>query len=224
MKSQRILVADTVRTFRAGVCSVLARDGFEVAEASTADELLALVVQWTPDVVLLDDDLPPRSGVEVVQALRRHPRVRTVVWSFGRERERVLAAVRAGAHGYLDKEEVSAAGLIRALRAAIGGEAVLSRDLATVLIEAVRDVDNASVALDRLGSISARERQVLELIARGASNKQIADTLTISQFTVKRHVQNILHKLKVPSRREAALVYVAAVGKKEAATTVPVVA
>jgi two-component system nitrate/nitrite response regulator NarL len=200
---QRILVADPLRIFRAGVCEVLARvGGFQVAEAGTADDVLSAVDGSVPDVVLLALDLPPSGGIEVVRHLERRA-IRSIVWSYRPARESVLEAVQAGAHGYLHKE-VSPAGLVRALRSAAAGEAAFCRDLTTLLIDALHRSGKRAQGGDVASPLSAREREVLELIADGARNKEIAQTLAISEFTVKRHVQNILHKLQLPSRKDAA--------------------
>ena len=140
----------------------------------------------------------------------------TIVWSFQPSRETVLAAVRAGAHGFLHKE-ISPDGLVRALRGVIQGEAPLSRDLASLMIDALHGMDERAQARERADVLSPREREVLELVAQGARNKQIAASLVISEFTVKRHVQNILQKLELPSRRAAATFYGTAFGPEEAA-------
>jgi len=128
----------------------------------------------------------------------------------------VLSAVRSGAHGFLHKE-ISAEGLIRALRGAAQGEAPLSRDLASLMIDALHGLDARAQARDRATILSSREREVLDLVAQGARNKQIAASLVISEFTVKRHVQNILQKLELPSRGAAATFYGTAFGSEDGA-------
>ncbi len=211
----RILVADSLRIFRAGVRNLLARESeFAVVEAGSLDELLAVADEECPDIALVDLDLPPLGGVEAVQRLARRCSAYTIVWSFDPSRETVLAAVRAGAHGYLRKE-ISPEGLIRALRGVAQGEAPLSRDLASLMIDALHGMDERAYARERAAVLSAREREVLELVAQGARNKQIAAALVISEFTVKRHVQNILQKLDLPSRRAAATFYRTAFGPEE---------
>jgi DNA-binding NarL/FixJ family response regulator len=132
-----------------------------------------------------------------------------IVWSFAPTRETVLAAVRAGADGYLHKE-ISPAGLVRSLRGVIHGEAPLSRDLATLMIEAIHTLEERDRTRERLSVLSMREREILHHVAHGARNRQIAAALTISEFTVKRHMQNILGKLGVGSRSAAADFYLAA--------------
>jgi DNA-binding NarL/FixJ family response regulator len=215
MRRTRILVADPLRIFRAGVRNLLARESdFEVVEAGTLDEVLSSIEDDCPDIALIDLELPPRGGVVAVQRLARHYSTFTIVWSFEPTRETVLSAVRSGAHGFLHKE-ISPDGLVRALRGAVHGEAPLSRDLATLMIDALHGMDERTRARDRAAVLSPREREVLDLVAQGARNKQVAAALVISEFTVKRHVQNILQKLDLPSRRAAATFYGTAFGSEE---------
>jgi len=216
MRRTHILVADPLRIFRAGVRNLLARESdFLVVEAGTLDEMLVAIDRDCPDIALIDLELPPHGGVAAVQQLAKRCSTHTIVWSFEPSRETVLAAVRAGAHGFLHKE-ISPEGLVRALRGVVQGEAPLSRDLASLMIDALHGLDERAHARDRAGVLSSREREVLDLIAQGARNKQIAAALTISEFTVKRHVQNILQKLELPSRRAAATFYRTAFGNEEA--------
>jgi DNA-binding NarL/FixJ family response regulator len=210
MRRTRILVADPLRIFRAGVRNLLARESdFEIVEAGSLDEVLTVCAGDCPDIALIDLELPPSGGVAAVQRLAKRCSTYTIVWTFDPTRETVLAAVRSGAHGFLHKE-ISPEGLVRSLRGVVQGEAPISRDLASLMIDALHGLDQRTRARDRAAVLSAREREVLDLIARGARNKQIAAHLTISEFTVKRHVQNILQKLDMRSRREAATFYEAA--------------
>jgi DNA-binding NarL/FixJ family response regulator len=212
----RILVAEPLRMFRAGVRNLLERESdFEVVEASTLDEAIRAARDHCLDVALVDLGLPPLGGVTAVRRLTTIGSTFTIVWSFQPSRETVLAAVRAGAHGFLHKD-ISPDGLVRALRGVAQGEAPLSRDLASLMIDALHGLDERTVARERAGALSPREREVLDLVAQGARNKQIAARLVISEFTVKRHVQNILQKLELPSRRAAAALYGTAFGSEEA--------
>lgn len=221
MNRTRILVADSLEIFRSGVRNLLARESaFVVGEADSLDALMDAVAEAPPDIALIDLDLPPVGGVEAVRQLARRCPAYTIVWSFHPTREAVLTAVRAGAHGFLHKE-ISPEGLVRALRGVVQGEAPLSRDLASLMIDALHGLDERSRARDRAAVLSAREREVLDLLAQGARNKQIAAVLVISEFTVKRHVQNILQKLELPSRRAAATFYRTAFGPEEASVAVP---
>jgi two-component system, NarL family, nitrate/nitrite response regulator NarL len=215
VRRTRILVADSLNIFRAGVRNLLSRESdFAVTEAGDLDELRELVEAEPPDIALVDLGLPPAGGIAAVRELARQSSVFTIVWSLEASSEDVLEAVRAGAHGFLHKE-ISPQGLVRSLRGVVQGEAPISRDLAGLMIDALHGLDERNRARDRAGALSTRERQVLDLIAQGAQNKQIATALTISEFTVKRHVQNILQKLELPSRRAAAAFYLTAFGTEE---------
>jgi two-component system, NarL family, nitrate/nitrite response regulator NarL len=216
MRRTRILVADPLRIFRAGVRNLLLRESdFEVVDAGTLDEVFAAIDEDCPDIALIDLDLPPLGGVAAVQRLASRCSTYTIVWSLEPSQEAVLSAVRAGAHGFLHKQ-ISPEGLIRALRGVGQGEAPLSRDLATLMIDALHGLDERTRARDRAGALSTREREVLGLVAQGARNKQVAAALAISEFTAKRHVQNILKKLELPSRRAAAAFYHTAFDAQEA--------
>ncbi|TMJ98188.1 MAG: response regulator transcription factor [Actinobacteria bacterium] len=207
MRRTRILIADSLPIFRSGVRNLLARESdFEVVESSTFDELVREVATDCPDIALVDLELPPRGGVTAVSYLAERCSAHTIVWSFEPSRETVLRAIRAGASGYLHKE-ISPPGLVRSLRGVVRGEAPLARDLASLMIEALHGLEERDRARERASVLSAREREVLELVAQGARNKQVAAALEISEFTVKRHMQNILQKLGLPSRRAAAAFY-----------------
>jgi len=212
MTRTRVLVADALALFRSGIQAVLGRErDFEVVEASGLEQLLRAAEERCPDIALIDLDLPPRGGISAVAQLSEHCSCCAIVWSFDPSAEAVLEAVRAGADGYIDKR-ISSEGLVRSLRGVTRGEAPLARDLTSRMIDALHGLDLRERARERAKSLSARERQVLELVALGAQNKQIANELLISEFTVKRHMQNILHKLELPSRGAA----VAFLGKLEA--------
>jgi DNA-binding NarL/FixJ family response regulator len=212
----RILVADSVPLFRAGVRNLLVRESdFEVVEAADLDEVTLAIDDACPDIALIDLELPPRGGVAAVRELAKSCSTHMIVWSFEATRETVLAAIRAGASGYLHKE-ITPYGLVRALRGVVEGEAPLSRDLATLMIDALHAHEAQTTARERAAVLSAREREVLDLVARGARNRDIAGALFISEFTVKRHMQNILHKLELPSRRTAAAFYRSAYGSEPA--------
>jgi DNA-binding NarL/FixJ family response regulator len=193
--------------FRGGVRNLLAREkGFVVLEAEDMDAVARQVAKDCPDIALIDLELRPSGGVAAVAWIAERCDCHVIVWSFEPSRETVLSAIRAGASGYLHKE-ISPTGLVRALHGVVRGEAPLSRDLATLMIEAIHGLEERDRAYERAAALSTREREVLELVSKGARNKQIATALTISEFTVKRHMQNILHKLELPSRRAAAALY-----------------
>ena len=204
-----LVVADAAAIFRSAVRSVLASErDIDVLEASSLGELIHLAALG-PDIALIDLFLPPADGLEAVRRLRACSSSRVIVWSMRPHRDHVLAALEAGADGYLEKDIPSSA-LIRALRAIVEGEAPLPRDLTAHLIERLHRIERRDRARERARSLSERESEVLRLVAAGHSNKRVAQELEISEFTVKRHVQNILAKLNQRSRWEAAAIYQAA--------------
>lgn len=210
MSRTKVLVADPFAIFRAGVHNLLRRErDFVVVEAGDLRAVQNLIGTQCPDIALIDLGLPPDGGVAAVQWLRSHCTTHTIVWSFEPTQDSVLGAVRAGASGYLRKD-IAPDALIRSLRGVVSGEAPLSRDLAALMIEAIHRLTEREGTRERLFALSSRECEVLEYVARGARNRQIALELTISEFTVKRHMQNILGKLGLRSRREAGEFYRAA--------------
>lgn len=203
----RVVVADPMTIFRAGVRTLLTRQGgFDVAEASDLDELLATIEHESPDLALIDLELPPHGGLHAVEELSSNCSTRSIVWSFSPAAETVLAAIQAGADGYIEKS-ISPNGLTSSLRGLWAGEAPMSRTLTSALIKGVQGLGAHTRVLAQAACLSAREREVLELIAAGLRNKEVASRLYISEFTVKRHVQNILEKLELTSRFAAAGFY-----------------
>jgi two-component system NarL family response regulator len=213
MRRKHILVADPLPLFRAGVRNLLVREGsFVVSEAGALDEMLGLVARSSPDMALVDLNLPPQGGIAAVTELKRRTSCDVIVWSFDVRRDSIFAAIAAGASGYLHKE-ISPPGLLRSLTGISRNEAPLPRDLAALLIDAVHGLEERTRAREQAGTLSSREREVLRLIAQGARNKEIAAELFISEFTVKRHVQNILQKLGLSARGAAAAFYQSAFGR-----------
>jgi DNA-binding NarL/FixJ family response regulator len=216
VSATRVLVADALRIVRTGVKTLLEREGdFEVLEAGSVEELVATVDREEPDIVLVAADLPPDGAMEALRLLAGPRHSCIVAWGFRPTADEGLAALRAGADGFLAKE-ISPAGLVRALRAVTRGQAPLARDLVAALIHELHGADERADALERTAVLSSREREVLVLVARGARNREIAAELQISEYTVKRHIQNILVKLELRSRRDAAGLYRTALGAEEA--------
>jgi DNA-binding NarL/FixJ family response regulator len=220
MTAWTVLVADSVSMSRLGVMSILERDPrFRPVECDDADALLAAVTTLDPSVALVDTALPPRGGLQAVARVASVSDCRTILWGATVAAEGVLAALAAGASGTLTKD-VSESGLRRALAAGCGGEAVLGRRGATWLVDAVRRAALDPPLRRSLYRLSARERQVVRLIALGHQNREIAESLGVSEFTVKRHVQNLLGKLDSSSREQAAAAYLAGLAP-HATTTGP---
>lgn len=196
----RIVIADDHAVVREGLRMFLALDpDLEVvAEAPDGAEALRLVEEHRPDVVLMDLLMPVMNGIAATQAIRtQYPDVEVVALTSVLEDTSVVGAIRAGAIGYLLKT-TDADALRRAIRAAAGGQVQLSPEAAARLMREVR----APESPERL---TERETDVLRLLAAGKANKEIARALEIGEKTVKTHVSNILSKLGLQSRTQAAL-------------------
>lgn len=201
-----LILADSHAILRIGVRALLDREPeFEIIEVADLGGLIEQAARTpAPDVALIDIDLPPHGASAAVTALRAYSTV-PIVWSYPSRltAEVVYDAVRLGAAGVLRKD-ISAAGLVRSLRAIVKGEAPIGRDLMASLVARIQLLDSQAAARSKVYELSKREQEVLALIAAGQSNKAIAAELRISQFTAKRHVQNILNKLGLHHRSEAA--------------------
>ncbi|HEX2450879.1 MAG TPA: response regulator transcription factor [Gemmatimonadales bacterium] len=195
----RVLVADDHGVVREGIRHVLEGEpGFEVvAEAGNGTDAMALAESLRPDVVVLDISMPGESGLKLAGRLReRVPESRVLMLSMHDHSEYVLEAVRAGAHGYLLKD-TAAAELRRAIRAVDDGEAFFSPPVARQLSDAVRGELARERRTSDLGTLTHRERDVLEGVARGRTNKEIATALGISHRTVETHRESLMRKLRI---------------------------
>ena len=195
----RVLVADDHAVVREGIRHVLEREpGFEVvAEAANGSEVLPLAERHRPDVAVLDISMPGESGIQVAARLRqRLPETRILILSMYDNAEYVLESVRAGAHGYILKD-TAATELRRAIRAVQNGEAFLSPPVASRLTAAVRGELEREARTGDLGSLTAREREVLRGIVGGQTNKEIAAALGISHRTVETHRESLMRKLRI---------------------------
>jgi DNA-binding NarL/FixJ family response regulator len=197
----RVFVVDDHDLFRAGVRAELPPDLVVVGEASDVDAAVELISERRPDVVLLDVHLPGGGGQRVIQQVRQQlPEVRFLALSASDAAEDVVATVRAGARGYVTKT-ISPAELAEAVRRVAAGDAVFSPRLAGFVLDAfssipVKDVD------PELDQLTDREREVLQLIARGYTYREIGEELYISVKTVETHVSSVLRKLQLSNRHE----------------------
>ena len=195
----RILVADDHAVVREGIRHVLAaQHGFDIAgEAASGAEAVKLASECEPDVVVLDVSMPGGTGLEVIADVRRAaPQARVLILSVHDEAEYVLQAVRAGADGYLRKDS-SPAELRDAVRAVDRGESVFSPAVAGRLSDALRGESDRLARVSRIALLTARERDVLEGIASGETNKEIASRYGISPRTVETHRESLMRKLEI---------------------------
>lgn len=229
---QRVLLADDHTLFRDAIARLLSyEDDFEVVgEAADGDAAVRAARELMPDVVLMDVDMPGTGGIEATRRLKAEmPYMRVVMLTVHEDDATLFDAVKAGAQGYLVKS-IRTTEMLAQLRAMTRGDAPLSRGLATrILSEFARMAHDegasdatassrvqdaaasgeargiaAQAGADPTAALSLREQEVLELVAQRLTNKEIAARLVLSEYTVKNHLQNILSKLHLHSRAEAA--------------------
>ena len=197
-KPIRIVVADDHPVVRDGLIAMLqTQSDFEViGEAGDGAEALHMVAEHTPDVLLLDLEMPHIDGIETLQRLgEQESNVRVIVFTVFDTDERIVSAMRAGAKGYLLKG-APRGDVFRAVRVVNEGGSLLEPLIASKLLDSVNNPD----------ALTARQKEVLHLLATGLLNKEIADQLNISERTVKFHVSEILGKLGAGNRTEAAAI------------------
>ncbi|MFF5076344.1 response regulator [Actinoplanes sp. NPDC000266] len=200
----RVLIVDDQALFREALAVLLGVvDGLEVAgEAGNGDEALTQVARTSPDVVLMDLRMPVLDGIEATRRIRSaHPGTQVIALTTFDDDADVFAALRAGAVGYLLKD-VSSERLVEAVRAAHRGESVLQPSVAA---KVVATFARAAAPQPPADPLSDRETEVLRLLAEGRSNREIAAALFLAEGTVKNHVTNVLGKLGVRDRTQAAL-------------------
>ena len=204
MKSTRILIADDHALFRYGLRAMLSSvPEFEVVgEAATGEEAAARTAELRPDVVLMDIQMPVVNGIEATRRIvEGNPGVGVIVLTMFGDDDRVFAAMRAGARGYVlkgaDGDEV-----LRVIRAVTSGEAHFGPEIAKRLM-GFFSATSSTAPLEAFPELTAREREVLELIAQGRSNAEITRRLFLSPKTVRNHISNIFTKLQVSDRAQA---------------------
>lgn len=203
----RVVIVDDHGLFRTGLRSLLEEQGVQVVgEAGDGAAAVELVRELAPEVVLMDLNMPAMTGVEATQAISQvAPLTRVVVLTISDDDDDVMDAILAGACGYLLKDS-SIYELVRGIRAAAVGEALISPQIATHVLQHLRAASTVPQAATTVRSeLSHRELDVLRLIANGKDNAQIARELTISPKTVKNHISNILVKLQIENRIQAAV-------------------
>ncbi len=203
-----VLLVDDHTLFRSGIRFLLQRhaDFNVVGEAQDGVEGVKRAKQLQPDVTLLDLHMPGVSGLEALQLmLQDRPDAVILMLTVSEDAEDLSAALQAGARGYLIKN-IDADFLVRAIRRAANGEAVIAEAMTAKLVQQLKGGNVAKVAPpSELDKLTPREKDILACLARGESNKVIARTLNVAESTVKIHVQNVLKKLSLSSRVQAAV-------------------
>jgi two-component system, NarL family, nitrate/nitrite response regulator NarL len=206
VKPIRVLIIDDHTLFRNGIKLLLERQiGFEVVgEAGDGLEGVKRAKQFKPDVVLLDLHMPGTGGLVTIPLLREEtPQTEIIVLTVSEDADDLLEALRAGARGYLLKN-IDTNFLLDSIRRAAAGESVMSLQIASKLADSVR-TSQKTTADTNPEKLTPREREIIVMLARGASNKEIARTLDLAESTVKIHMQGILRKLQLSSRVQAAV-------------------
>jgi DNA-binding NarL/FixJ family response regulator len=204
MEALRVLIADDHPLFRHGIAVLLqAAAGFEVVgEATSGEEAVALAEQVQPDVILMDIHMPGLNGIEATRRiLHTSPHIRILMVTMSEDDASMFAAMRAGARGYVLKD-AQKDDMLRAIRAVGRGEAIFSPAVATRLIDFFA-APRPMLPPQAFAELTDREREILDLIAQGHSNPEIAAQLVLSPNTVRNYVSNIFSKLQVVDRAQA---------------------
>jgi two-component system NarL family response regulator len=205
----RVLIADDQALFRRGLYVVLGtEERIEVvAEAEDGAAAIAKAEELAPDVVLMDVRMPRINGIEAARQIRDIlPSTRILMLTVSDEEDDLFEAIKAGANGYLLKE-ISVEEVAGAIHAVVQGQSLISPSMASKLLNEFNSLARQAAEKEELPApvLTARELEVLKLVARGMSNRDVADQLYISENTVKNHVRNILEKLHLHSRMEAVM-------------------
>jgi DNA-binding NarL/FixJ family response regulator len=201
----RILVVDDHRLFRDGLKALLesAPDTMVVGAAETGKQALDLIPEVSPDVVLMDIMMPDMNGIEAARKIReRHPETRVVMLTMLEDDDSLFAAMCAGARGYILKG-ADKADVLRTIRATANGEALFGPAIARRLTTFFEQAGQKGLSISPFPELTDREREVLDLIAQGRDNADIASKLFISSKTVSNHISNIFSKLQLSDRAQA---------------------
>jgi DNA-binding NarL/FixJ family response regulator len=206
MESIKVLIVDDHALFRDGLRAMIqvSPDIMLIGEAGSGEEAIKLAIELQPDVILMDIQMPGINGIEATrQIVKMSPHIAILVVTMLEDDSSVFASMRAGARGYLLKG-AKHTDLLRAIKVVTDGEAIFSPGIAVKLMEFFNQMQPI-VPVQVFPELSDREREVLQLISHGLKNAEIAERLFLSPKTVRNHVSNILSKLQVVDRTEAAL-------------------
>ena len=201
----RVLIVDDLELFRRGMSMLLSTEpGIEVVgEAGDGAEGLEKAISTVPDVVLLDVRMPKQSGIDACVAIKAAvPMTKIVMLTVSDEEADLYEAVKSGASGYLLKDS-SIEEVAQGIRVVADGQSLISPSMAAKLIDEFKTMSKPTAGPDL--KLTERELEVLRLVARGLSNREVGQELAISENTVKNHVRNILEKLQLHSRMEAVM-------------------
>ncbi len=207
MGSLRIVLSDDHLLFRKGVAAVLgSRPGFQVVgEASDGLEAIELARTAVPDLILMDLAMPNCSGLEATRIIRAEmPQIKIIVLTVSDADRDLFGAIKSGADGYLLKN-IQPAQLFEMLDGLQRGEAPITGLLAARILKEFQEPDKGTPPVEPGNELTAREKQVLELLAQGLTNKEIAAALSVAEDTVRAHVRRILEKLHLQNRIQAAV-------------------
>jgi DNA-binding NarL/FixJ family response regulator len=202
----RVILVDDHPVYRAGLSRLLRESGIDIiAELPNGEAALEAVEELAPDVVVMDLNMPGMSGLEATRRLvEQSPATRVLVVSVSAQEADVTDAILAGASGYILKES-PVEEVVAGIRAAAAGQSLISPRIATMLLQRIRDAEGTVDVGLAPAHLSARELEVLGLMAEGKSNHEIAEALIISPSTVHNHISSILMKLQVENRVQAAV-------------------
>ena len=209
MTKYRIIIADDHELFRDGLASLInAQPDMEiVGRAEDGLEVFAIARELKPDLIIMDVNMPISNGLEATRLINREmPEISILILTVYEEEDKLFEAVKAGAVGYMLKNSDSDH-FLEGVRSALNGEAVLPPSLAKQLLQEFASLSSQlkpSPSEETVPILTTREKEVLKLIVSGATNQEISEKLTISIYTTKSHVRNILSKLQVVSRHQAA--------------------
>jgi DNA-binding NarL/FixJ family response regulator len=207
MEKIKVLIADDHSMVRQGLKQILEleSDIAVIAQASNGDEAVKLAREHRPDVVLMDINMPGTSGLQAIKELKQDEDVfKVIVLTIHQDREYLIKTIQMGAEGYVLKDAEPAV-LVEAIRNVNSGQSYIQPNMTMELVKEFNRVTLQEKDKSEEGSLTSREIEVLELIAEGMINKEIAKQLYISEKTVKNHVSNIFKKLNVSDRTQAAI-------------------